>query len=69
MVLPEIVLLIGSMDIEINGEVLELKTSMSFGTLILRTSVLLTLLLKSIYGVLFGAKPFNPGIINISFAI
>ena len=69
MVLPEIVLLIGSMDIEINGEVLELKTSMLFGTLILRTSVLLTLLLKSIYGVLFGAKPLNPGIINISFAI
>jgi len=57
------------MDIEINGEVLELKTSMLFGTLILRTSVLLTLLLKSIYGVLFGAKPLNPGIINISFAI
>jgi hypothetical protein len=57
------------MYIEMYGEVLELKTRTLGGTLILRTLVLLEALLKLIYGVRFGAKPFKPGIINMSFAI
>jgi hypothetical protein len=69
MVLPETVLLGGSIYIEIYGAVSALKTRTSCGTLILRTSVLLAALLKSIYGIRFGAKPLNPGTINIFFAM
>ena len=69
MVLPETVLLGGSIYIEIYGAVSALKTRTSCGTLTLRTLEPLATLLKSIYGMRFGAKPLNPGTIIIFFAI